>query len=157
MEASFTTPQNTPLRGAPMARLLESARASRLTGGFLAALLFVSSRLTIWPIFLWLRTQWTLLNQPPPLFWLIGALYFTFWVWLVMLLSNGYHQYPGMSMDALFGGSLLAVASMLRDPDVMSVLAKMGFGWAAWVVFLAACALLLRNFTGMSRIHNRTG
>jgi hypothetical protein len=138
-----------------MTRLLQSARASRLTGAFLAALLFVSSRLTIWPVFVWLRNQWIQLNQPPPLFWLIGILYFTLWVWLVMFLSNQYDQYPGMSMDALFGGSLFAVASALHDAEVMSGLSKRGFGWAGWVVFVAACGLLLRNFGGMSKINKK--
>jgi hypothetical protein len=47
-------------------------------------------------------------------------------MWLALFLSKEYRQYPGMSMDALFGGLLLAVASALHDADVLSDLSKKG-------------------------------
>lgn len=139
-----------------MAKLFRTLRDSNLTGGSLAALLFVSSRYTVWPMYLRMREQWVLLNEPRVLFWFLGALYFGIWVWLVMFLAKEYKQYPGMSMDALFGGALLVVASALRDADVLSDLSKKGFGAAAWVVFLGAGALLVRNFACMSRMGKKT-
>jgi hypothetical protein len=100
---------------------------------------------------LWIRAEWILFNKPPALFWCICTLYYAFWMWLALFLSKEYRQYPGMSMDALFGGLLLAVASALHDADVLSDLSKKGFGWAAWVVLFSACGLVFRNFASMSR------
>jgi hypothetical protein len=103
-------------------------------------------------MYLWMRQEWMLLHQPPVLFWCICTLYYAFWVWLALFLSKEYEQYPGMSMDALFGGSLLAVASALHDADVLSDLSKKGFGWAAWVVLFSASGLVLRGFACFSRM-----
>jgi hypothetical protein len=136
---------------AKMTKLFHSLRDSNVTGEFLALLLFVSSRYTVWPIYMWLRKQWALLSQPPAFFWCICTLYFAFWVWLIMVLSRGDKRYPGMSMDALLAGSLLAAASALQDSDVRSDLAKKGFGAAGWVVFLSACALVVRTSFYASR------
>jgi hypothetical protein len=102
-------------------------------------------------MYLWIRAEWTLFDQPPALFWCVCTLFYAFWMWLALFLSREYRQYQGMSMDALFGGLLLAVASVLHDADVMSVLSKKGFGWASWVVLLGACGLVIRIFASMSR------
>jgi len=134
-----------------VSKLLRSIRDSNVTGEFLVTLLIFSSSRTIWPMHLWIRAEWILFNQPPALFWCICTLYYAFWMWLALFLSKEYRQYPGMSMDALFGGLLLAVASALHDADVLSDLSKKGFGWAAWVVLFSACGLVFRNFASMSR------
>ena len=134
-----------------MTKRFHSLRDSNLTGEFLAALLFISSRYTIWPMYLWIREQWVLFNEPRVLLWYICALYFTFWAWLFMFLSKEYKQYSGMSIDALFVGSLLTVASALCDSDVLFDLSKKGFGAAPWVVFLSASGLVFRTLACMSR------
>jgi hypothetical protein len=140
-----------------MITLFQPRRASNQSGKVLAVLIAGFSRYTVWPFYLWVRGLWLFLNEPHVLFWCISTLYFAFWVWLVIFLAKEYRQYPGMSMDALFAGSLLAVASALRDADVMSDLAKKGFGAAAWVVLLSACALVLRNCASISREYERAG
>lgn len=141
--------------GAKVSKLIHPLRDSNVTGEFLVTMLIFSSSRTIWPIYLWIRAEWTLLNQPPALFWCICTLFYAFWMWLALFLSREYKLYPGMSIDALFGGLLLAVSSVLHDADVLSDLSKKGFGWAAWVVLFGACGLVFRNFASMSKISKR--
>jgi len=138
-----------------MSKLLRSIRGSNVTGEFLVTMLIFSSSRTIWPMYLWIREEWTLHNQPLALFWCICALYYAIWMWLALFLSREYRQYPGMSMDAVFGGLLLAIASALHDADVLSDLSKKGFGWAAWVLLFSACGLVFRNSASFSRRSTR--
>jgi hypothetical protein len=62
-----------------------------------------------------------------------------------------------MSIDALIMGSLLTVAAVLRDTDVLSDLSKKRFGAAAWVVYLSTCALAVRIVAFRSRIGKVAG
>lgn len=140
-----------------MNKLIHALRNSNLTGSFLAAVLIFSSANTIWPMYLWLHRQWASLNEPMMLFWWFCALFFAFWVWLILFLSKEYTQYPGMSIDALIMGSLLTVAAVLRDTDVLSDLSKKRFGAAAWVVYLSTCALAVRIVAFRSRIGKVAG
>lgn len=131
---------------------MRSIRDSNVTGEFLVTLLIFSSSRTIWPMYLWMREEWILHGQPPALFWCVCALYYAFWMWLALFLSKEFEHYPGMSMDAFFGGWLLAVASALHDADVLSDLSKEGFGWAGWVVLFSSCGLVFRNFACFSKM-----
>jgi hypothetical protein len=140
-----------------MNKHIHTLRNSNLTGGFLATVIIFSSANTIWPMYLWLHKQWALLNEPIMLFWWFCGFFFAFWVWLILFLSKEYTQYPGMSIDALIVGSLLTVAAVLRDADVLSDLSKKGFGAAAWVVYLSTCVLAVRIAACMSKINKRTG
>jgi hypothetical protein len=140
-----------------MNKLIHALRNSNLTGSFLAYVLVFTSAGTIWPMYLWLYKQWALLNEPMMLFWWFCAFLFAFWVWLILFLSKEYTQYPGMSIDALIIGSLLTVAAVLRDTDVLSDLSKKGFGAAAWVVYLSTCALAVRIVACISRISKMAG
>jgi hypothetical protein len=134
-----------------MTKLIHSLRNSNVTGEFLSTVLACSSLITIWPMYLWIHEMWTFLGWPSIWFWCFSMLYYAIWIWLYLFLSNEYEQYPGMSMDAFFCGTLFAVASALRDADVLSVLSKKGFGAAAWVAFLSAMVLVFRNFGRRSR------
>ena len=99
----------------------------------------------------WMRGECALLHLSPASFWCVCILFYAFWVWLALFLLREYKQYPGMKVDALFGGVLLAVASALVDADVLSVMSKKGFGWAAWGVLLSAFGLAFRNRAFMPR------
>ena len=121
------------------------------TPGWIWALMFVIlSRQFVWWGHIWLRS---FLNAParPFLTWTICILYFAVWVWLFLVLMADWRRYPGMVKDAVLGGSLLAVAAVLRDSDVSLVMARKGFGIAAWVSFLGAFGLLIRCCTSFSR------
>lgn len=127
-----------------MTKLLSLLRNSNVSGEFLSLFLLIICPFTIWPLDLVIRKQWAIFNLPPALFWYVCALYFAFWVWLFIFLSHEFNRYPGMSMDALLAGALLASASVLRDSDVLSELRKKSFGLAGWVVLLCASALAVR-------------
>jgi hypothetical protein len=114
-----------------------------ITGRVFATILVSSTSYTIWPMYLWLRTTWGEINLPLAYAWMVSAAYFSFWVWLVVLLTRNGKQYRGMIWDAICGGSLLTVAVALHQPPVRTALAQTGFGAAAWVVFLCASALVL--------------
>jgi hypothetical protein len=109
----------------------------------LAVVLGSSSRYTIWPAYVWLREQWIAVGWLSRYTWPASAFYFSFWVWLFVLLARGGRRYRGMIFDSLCGGLLLAVAATLHDPAVRAVLSKVGFGAAALVTFLSASALVV--------------
>ncbi len=146
MELSSTKPSNIQSRGALVTKLLRLLRDSNLSGEFLAAFLFISARYTIWPIYLWVRSEWILLKGPNVLLWCICTFLFAFFAWLLMFLSNEFERYPGINTDALLGGLLWAVAAALHYADEISGFSNKGVRGAAWIVFLATSAILYRNF-----------
>ena len=120
-------------------RFVEKLRESGLTGKILAAILVMSIRYHIWPAYLWLLNAWMGLGWPPIYTWGITALYFAFWTWLYVLLIREGKRYHGMTLDAIFGGSLFAVAAALHDPSTRQI----GFGAATWIVFLCGFGLVV--------------
>ena len=138
-----------------MTRLIRLLRDYEIPGLAWAIALLILGRGIIWQIYMWLRG---LLATPvrPSLLWTVCILYCSFWVWLFLLLMGNGRRYPGMVKDALLGGSLFAVAGVLHDTDVFSVLSSKGFGAAAWITFLGGCGLVIRNFVSMSRIGRKT-
>lgn len=52
---------------------------------------------------------------------------------------------------------MLTVAAVLHEADVSTVLSGKGFGAAAWVTFLGAGALVIRNSASVSKIDKRAG
>jgi hypothetical protein len=86
----------------------------QLSGEFLAALLFISARYTIWPLFLWARNELALQSGNSVRWWCVCIPVFAAFVWLVMFLGNGYERYSRMSTDALLGGALFAVAAEIQ-------------------------------------------
>lgn len=124
-------------------KVTDRLRESRITGPFLAAILVGLARSVIWPAYLWLRGVWGGFNLPLAYVWILTAAYFSFWVWLFVLLARNGKQNPGIILDAVCGGSLLTVAVALHQPPVRAALSQTGFDGAAWVAFLAASALVL--------------
>ena len=114
------------------------------TGRLFAALLVASARHeTVWPIYVWWREHWVSFGWPAEYVWVASAGYFSFWVWLFVLLIREGKQHHGMIMDAVCGGFLLTVAAALHDPPVRTLLSALGFGAAAWVTFLCAGVLVV--------------
>jgi hypothetical protein len=109
----------------------------------LAVALGSSARYTIWPAYIWLGEQWIAVGWLSRYTWPAGAVYFSFWVWLFVLLARRGKRYRGMILDALCGGLLLVVAATLHDPAVRAALSKVGFGAAAWVTFFSASVLVV--------------
>lgn len=70
-------------------------------------------------------------------------------------MMNDGTRYPGMVKDAVLGGCLFAVAAVLRDSDVSSVLSAKGFRSAAWITFSGACGLIIRSFANNMARKNR--
>ncbi len=126
-----------------MSGLTRRLRDAGFTGRVLATILVSSTRYTVWPLYLRLREAWSALDQAPGYTWVVSGAYFAFWVWLVVLLTREGRRYPGMILDAIFGGALVTVAVALRDPRVRLGLSEMGFSTAAWVVFLCGAGLVL--------------
>lgn len=124
-------------------KIAERFREFDVTWRLVATILVSSTRYTIWPIYLWLRKAWAEFGFSPASAWVISVAYFSLCVWLVVLLTRDWKQYPGMKLDAVCGGSLLTVAVALHQPPVRSALSQTGFGAAAWVAFLSASALVL--------------
>jgi hypothetical protein len=124
-------------------KIAERLREYDVTGRVLATILVGSSHQTIWPIYLWLRGAWDRFGFPPVCAWIASAAYFGLCVWLVALLARNWKQYPGMILDAIFGGSLLTVAVALEQPPVRMALSQTGLGAAAWVVLLSGSALVI--------------
>ncbi len=124
-------------------KITDRLRESRITGPFLAAILVGLARSVIWPVYLWLRGVWGGFDLPLVYAWIVTAAYFSFWVWLFVLLARNGKQNPGIVIDAICGGSLLTVAVALHQPPVRAALSEVGFGAGAWVVFLAASGLVL--------------
>jgi hypothetical protein len=133
-----------------MTKLIRLLRDYEIPGLAWAIALLILGRGIIWQIYMWLRG---LLATPvrPSLQWAVCILYCSFWVWLFLLLLGNGKRYPGMLKDALLSGCLLAVAGVLHDTDVLSVLSSEGFGAAAWITFLGGCGLVIRIFASMSR------
>jgi hypothetical protein len=109
----------------------------------LAVVLGSSARETIWPIYIWLRKYWIALGWPPGYTWVVSTIYFSFWVWLFVLLAREGKRHRGMILDAVCGGMLLTVAAALHDPAVRRTLSELGFGAAAWVTLLSAAVLVV--------------
>jgi len=126
-----------------MREVIGKWRDAGVTGRVFAAVLVSSARDTIWPAYVWLRGHWMALGLPPGYTWVASATYFSFWLWLFVLLIREGKRYRGMILDVLCGGSLLTVAAALHDPPVRSALSALGFVAAAWVTFLSASALVL--------------
>ena len=124
-------------------KIADRLRESDVTGRLLATILVSSSRYTVWPIYLSLREAWGGFGFSPQYAWVVSAAYFGLCVWLVVLLTRNGKQYPGMVLDAICGGSLLAVAATLHQPPVRTALSQAGLDAAGWVVFLSASGLLL--------------
>jgi hypothetical protein len=124
-------------------KIAERLRESDVTGRLLATILVSSTRYTVWPIHLWLRRTWDGFGFSPVSAWIVSAAYFSLCVWLVVLLTRNGKQYPGMSLDAICGGTLFTVAVALHQPPVRAALSQTGFGAAAWVAFLSASTLVL--------------
>lgn len=112
-----------------MTKLIRLLREYKIPGWFWALMLAILIRGIIWRIYIWLRDILATSNRPT-LIWAVCILYFAFWVWLLILLISDGKRYPGMVTDALLGGCLLAVTGVLRDADVISMLARKGFGAA---------------------------
>ena len=123
--------------------LVERWRGSGVIWWVLAVALGSSAREIIWPIYIWLRRHWPALGWPSGYTWVVSAIYFTFWVWLFLLLAREGKRYRGMILDAVCGGVLLTVAAVLHDPAVRTALSELGFGAAAWVTFLSAFVLVV--------------
>lgn len=123
--------------------LIRKWRDSDVIWWLLAVVLGSSARYTIWPAHIWLRGQWIAIGWLSRYAWLASAMYFSFWVWLFVLLARQGKRYRGMLFDAICGGLLLAVAATLHAPAVGALLAQLGFGAAAWVTFLSASALVV--------------
>jgi hypothetical protein len=135
-----------PMRASDMGRihgLIERWRGSSVIWWMLAVVLGSSARETIWPMYLWLRKDCIALGWPSGYTWAVSAIYFSFWVWLFVLLAREGKRYRSMILDAGCGGSLLTVAAALHDPAVRPALSKVGFGAAAWVTFLSAAVLVV--------------
>ncbi|HLJ90553.1 MAG TPA: hypothetical protein VKZ53_27335 [Candidatus Angelobacter sp.] len=120
----------------------DQLRESGMTGRPFATILVVSSRYTIWPMYLWLRTAWNGIGSPTAYTWIVSIPYFSLWLWLLVLLDRNEKQYRGMVMHSFFGGSLLTLAVALHEPVVRMVLTQIGFGWAAWVAFLGGLGFI---------------
>lgn len=119
-------------------------------------ILAVVCRGIIWQGYLWLRAIPSNYAHLPVL-WIVCSLYFAFLLWLFLLLLNNGKRYPGMAMDALLGGCLLLVGSLLHDADLRPVLSGKGFGAAAWVTFFSASALIISNWANASATGKRAG
>ena len=89
------------------------------------------------------RKYWISFGWPRGYTWVASAVFFSFWVWLWVLLFREGKRYPLMMMDAVCAGSLLTVAVALREPPVRTALSDLGFGAAAWVTLCASAALLI--------------
>ena len=126
-----------------MSGFIGRLRDAGFTGRLLATILVSSTGYTVWPLYLRLREAWSALNQAPAYTWVVSAAYFAFWVWLVVLLTREGRRYSGMILDAIFGGALVTVAVTLREPRIRLGLSEIGFGMAAWVVFLSGAGLVL--------------
>ncbi len=109
----------------------------------LAPIIVSSARYTIWPIHLWLHEVCGGIGLPRAYAWGVSAAFFSLCMWLVVLCTRSGTRYRGMNLDALLGGSLLAVAAATAEPSVRAMLSKEGLGAAPWVVFLCASGLVL--------------
>lgn len=135
-----------------MNRLVARCIDAGFTGRLLATILVSSSGYTVWPLYLRLRQAWSALDLVPAYTWVVSAIYFAFWVWLVVLLTREGKRYPGIILDAICGGALVTVAVAVHDPRVRSGLSEIGFGAAAWVAFLSGAALVLgKALSGATR------
>jgi hypothetical protein len=116
---------------------------SGVSGRVLATVLVGSTRFTIWPAYLWLSRAWGGFGFSARSVWIVSAAYFSLCVWLVVLLTRNGKQHPGIALDAICGGTLVAVAVALHQPTVQTALSQTGFGAATWVTFFSASALVL--------------
>ena len=139
-----------------MTKLIRLIREHEISGSSLAIVLAVVCRGIIWKIYVWLRDILSIYGYSS-LLWIVCILYFALLLWLFLLLLNNGRRFPGLIADALLGGCLLAVAAVLHDPDVRSVLSSKGFEAAAWVTFLAGGALVISNSAILSRAGRRDG
>jgi hypothetical protein len=124
-------------------KVTDRLHESGIAGPLLATILVSSTRYTVWPMHVWLRKVWEGFDLPPACAWIVSAAYFSFFVWLVLVLTKKGKQYPGMILDAICGGSLLTVAVVLHQPPVRMVLWQAGFGAASWVTILSSSVLVL--------------
>jgi len=115
------------------------------TGRVLAAVLVASARHDIWPGYILLRKHWIALGWPGGYTWVASAVYFSFWVWLWVLLFREGKRHPLMILDAVCAGSLFTVAVALHAPPVRIALSELGFGAATWVTFICASLLVIAS------------
>jgi hypothetical protein len=138
-----------------MKNLIRVIREYQIPSRGVAIILMVICRGIIWQTYSWLRSILSAYSLPA-LSWTVCSLYFASLLCLFLFLLNTGKRYPGMVTDALLGGCLLAVAAVLHDADVSSLLSRKGFGGSTWVTFLGACALIISKSANMSRIGRRS-
>src|SRR5471030_2656669 len=81
-----------------------------VTGALSATILVSSTRYTVWPIYLKSREVLSSVARSPAETWIFSAIYFSFRVGLVLLLTREGKKYPGMILDVICAGSLVTVA-----------------------------------------------
>jgi hypothetical protein len=122
--------------------LIGEWRDSGMIWWLLFAILALSARDVIWPASVWFRRHLVAIGCPPGYTWVASAIYFSFWIWLLVFLAQQGKRHPGMILDTICGGLLSTVAAALHELPVRTALAGLGFGAAAWVTSLCTVALV---------------
>jgi len=128
---------------ARISKLIQEWRDSGVALWMVAVVLGSAARYTIWPAYVLLRRRMISLGCSSEYTWVVSAVYFSFWVWLFVLLAREGKRYPSMILDAVCGGWLLTVAAAMHELSVRTALAELGFSAAPWVTLLCVVAFVV--------------
>jgi hypothetical protein len=111
--------------------------------------------MVLWPLCLWGRKALIGFGCPPAFSWMGAGLYFSFWIWLYLLVPSKGNQNYIVILVAICCGSLFAVAAGLCNPGVQKSMAEIGFHGASWVVILCGGQLVMVGESLVKRIPNK--
>lgn len=132
-------------------------RDSGFTGRLLATILASSTSYTVWPLYIAMERVASTSSSSFAYLWGTSVTYFTFWVWLILLLTREGKRYPGMILDSVCGGLLVTVAALLRGLPMYQGSSQVRFGVASWVVLLSGAVLVFRNSLQQNQMHKNPG